>query len=95
MLGVHSSLNYGGFLLWVGLDQCLLKFFWLVGLVSVFWWLELGLVYQKCSAMSSSVLGFGMTLGSLSTNAEGCIPVLLKYWHGASDSGACWPSGEV
>lgn len=63
--------------------------------VSVSWWMELGLVYQKNIVMSSSVLGFGMTLGSLSTNAQGCVLVLLKYWHGTSGSGACWPSGEA
>ena len=72
MLGVHSPLNYGVCLLWVRLHQCLLKVFWLVGLVFVFWWMELGLVYLKCSAMSGRVLGFGMTLGSLSTNVQ-CI----------------------
>ena len=33
MLGVHSPLNYGVCLLWVRLDQCFLKVFWLVGLV--------------------------------------------------------------
>ena len=34
-----------------------------------------------------------MTLGSLSANEWGCVPVLLVVWHGASSTGACWPLG--
>ena len=55
----------------------------LVGeLVSVFWWLELGLFSLECSGVSGSecwgVYGFGMALGSLSFNAQGCGPALLE-----------------
>ena len=34
-----------------------------------------------------------MTLGSLSANGWGCVPVLLVVWHGVSSTGACWPLG--
>ena len=41
--------------------------------------------------MSSSVFcgvyGFGMALGSPSANVQGCVPVLLKNYHGASATG--------
>ena len=29
-------------------------------------------------------------LGTLSANVKGCAPVLLKDWHGAFSTGACW-----
>ena len=32
-----------------------------------------------------------MTLGSLYTEAQGCVPVLLENLHGMSCSGTCWP----
>ena len=31
-----------------------------------------------------------MTLGSLSANGWGCVPVLLVVWHRVSSTGACW-----
>ena len=34
-----------------------------------------------------------MILVSLSANGWGCVPVLLVVWHGASNTGACWPLG--
>ena len=43
-------------------------------LVSVFWWVELDLFSLKCNEVSSrefwGVYGFGMTLSSLSFNAQ-------------------------
>ena len=77
--------------LWrVGLD--LVKLYWLGGLVPVLWWMELDLVSLKGSVMSSSVswgdYGFGMALGSLSDNGQGCVSVLLMIWHEASSTGA-------
>lgn len=32
-------------------------------------------------------------LGTLSANVKGCAPVLLKDWHGAFSTGACWLLG--
>ena len=52
------------------------------GLTPVFWWMELDLVSLKSSAMSSGVFGvvrgFGMVLGSMSANVQGCVPIFLK-----------------
>lgn len=62
------------------------------GDVPVFWWMELGPILQKSSAMSSHVFGvygFSTALGSLSTNVQGCVPVFLKSWPGAAGTGAC------
>ena len=48
----------------------------------VFWWTELDFVSLRGSAISPSVLGgvsgFGMSLGSLSSNVQSCGPILLK-----------------
>ena len=55
---------------------------WLGELASVFWCVELGLFSLECNEVSSSefwgVCGFGMALGSLYFNAQGCVPVLLE-----------------
>ena len=68
--------------LWVGLDEWLVKVSWLGNLASVFWWVELDLLSLKCNEVSSSefwgVYGFGMTLGSLYFNVQGCVPMLLE-----------------
>ena len=76
------SLYCGGSSLWVGLDEWLAKVSWLGKLVSVFCWVELDLFSLKCSEVSSSVFwgisGFGMVLGSLSFNAQDCVPALLE-----------------
>ena len=68
--------------LWVGLDEWLVKVSWLGKLVSVFWWVELDLFSLECNEVSSSefwgVYGFGMALGSLSFNAQGCVPALQE-----------------
>ena len=70
-----------------------MKVSWLGRLVPVFWWMELGLIFLKSSAMSSHVFegvyGFSTALGSQSTNVQGCVPVFLKDWHGASGTGDC------
>ena len=62
--------------------QWLVKVSWLGELVSVFWWVELDLFSLECNDMSTSefwgIYKFGMTLGSLSFNVQGCIPVLLE-----------------
>ena len=59
----------------------------------VFWWLGLDLVQLVGRAASGgvflSVCELSMTLGSLSANRWGCVPVLLVVWHGASSTGAC------
>ena len=61
----------------------------------VFWWMRLDLVFLVGSAVPGgvfwSVSELSMTLGSLSANGWGCVPVLLVVWHGASNTGACWP----
>ena len=48
----------------------------------MFWWVELDLFSLKCNEVFSSeflgVCGFGMALGSLSFNAQGCVPALLE-----------------
>ena len=48
----------------------------------MFRWVELDLFSLECNEVSSSeLLGvyvFGMTLGSLYFNAQGCVPVLLE-----------------
>ena len=65
--------------------------------VSVFWWMELDFFSLVCNEMSSNELrdvsGFGVTLGSLYIEAQGCAPVLLENLHGMSCSGTCWPLG--
>ena len=47
--------------------------------------------------MASNVLwdvsGFGLTLGSLSTEAQGYVPALVDNLHGMPCSGTCWPLG--
>ena len=37
------------------------------------------------------VSGFGVTLGRLYIEAQGCVPVLLENLRGMSCSGVCWP----
>ena len=62
-----------------GLAKWLVKVFWLGKLVYVFWRVELDLFSLEFNELSSSefwgVYGFGMALGSLYVNAQGCIPV--------------------
>ena len=72
----------GGSSLWVGLDKWLVKVSLLVKLASVFWWVELDILSLEYNEVSSSefwgVYGFGVALGSLSVNAQGCVPALLE-----------------
>ena len=92
-----SSFYCGVSSLWVGLYRWLVKVSWLGKLVSVFWWMELDFFSLVCNEMSSNELrdvsGFGVTLGSLYIEAQGCAPVLLENLHGMSCSGTCWPLG--
>ena len=50
----------------------------------MFWWVELDLFSLECNEVSSSefwgVCGFGMTLGSLYFNAQGCVNISLHFW---------------
>ena len=77
-----------------GLDYWFVKVSWSGELVSVFWWVELNLFSLKCNEVSSSefwcVCGFGMDLGSLSFNSQGCVSALLENYHSVSCSGTCW-----
>ena len=67
---------------WFGLDKWLVKISWLGKLVSVFWWVKLNLFSLEDNEVSSSefqgVCGFGVTLGSLYFNAQGCVSTLLE-----------------
>ena len=66
----------------MGLLEWLVKVSWLGKLVSVFWWVELDLFSLECNEVSSSeflgVYVFGMTLGSLYFNTQGCVLALLE-----------------
>ena len=48
----------------------------------MFWWLELDLFSLECNEVSCmkfwGICGFGVTLGSLYFNAQGCVPALLE-----------------
>ena len=65
--------------------------------MSMFWWVELDFFSLECNEVSSNELrdvnGFGVTLGSLYIEAQGCVPVLLENLHGMSCPGTCWPLG--
>ena len=54
--------------------------------MSVFWWVELDLVFLVGRATSGGVFWcvceLSMILGSLSALGWGCVPVLLDVWHG-------------
>ena len=56
--------------------------------------MELDLFSLECNEVSSSgfgdVYGFGVTLGNLYFNAQGCVPALLENLCGMSCSGTCW-----
>ena len=96
--GSVGPLNCGVCSLCLGLDQWLVKVSWLGELASVFWWVELGLFSLECNEVSRSefwsVYGFGMALGRLSFNVQGCVPVLLENYHGVSCTVTCWPLGS-
>ena len=49
---------------------------------------------MKCPVMSYEMsMVFGVTLGSLYIEAQGCVPVLLENLCGMSCSGTYWPLG--
>ena len=56
----------------------------------VFWWVRLDLEAAS-SDVFWGVCELSMTLGRLSANGWGCVPVLLVVQHGASSTGVCWP----
>ena len=64
----------------VGLVAC--QGFLLGEFAPVFWWVKLDLFSLKCNEVSSSefwgIDGFGMALGILSFNAQGCVPALQE-----------------
>ena len=72
----------------MGLYRWLVKASWLGKLVSVFWWVELDFSSPECNEVSSNELGdasgFGVALGSLYIEAQGCVPVLLENLRGMS-----------
>ena len=92
-----SSLYCGVSSLWMGLYRWFVKVSWLGKPVSVFWWVELDFFSPQCNEVSSNELwdvsGFGVTLGSLYIEAQGCVSVLLENLCGMSCSGTCWPLG--
>ena len=94
-----SSLYCGVSSLWVGLYLWLVKVSWLGKLVLVFWWVELDFFSLKCNEVSSNELldvsGFGVTLGNLYIETQGCVPVLLESLCGMSCTGTCWPLGAA
>ena len=61
----------------------------------VFFWMSLDLVFLLGRTTSSGVFwgvsDLFMTLGNLSANGWGCVPVLLVVWHWVSSTVACWP----
>ena len=65
----------------------------------VFWWMRLDVVSLVGRSMSGGVFwGVGdliISLGSLSANGWGCVPVLLVVWHRVSSTVACWSLGEA
>ena len=68
-----------------------------MGLVPVFWWAGLDHILLVGSAVVGGVFwgvcDLSVTLGSLSANEWGCVPVLLVVWPVTSSTGACWPLG--
>ena len=91
-----SSLYCGISSLWVGFYRWLVKVYWLGKLLSVFWWVELDF-FSLGNDVSSNELrdvsGFGVTLGSLYSEAQGCVSVLLENLRGMSCSGTFLPLG--
>ena len=87
-----GSLYYGVSLLWVRLYQWLVKVYWLGNLCqcSGGWsWISSLWSAMKCLVTLCDVSGFGVTLGSLCIETQGCVPVLLENLHGMSCSGTC------
>ena len=61
------------------------------------WWAELDFFSLECNEVYSNELwdvsGFGVTLGSLYIEGQGCVPVLPENLCGMSCSGTCRPLG--
>ena len=61
--------------------------------------MELDFFSLERNELSSNELldvnGFGVTLGSLYNEAQGCVPLLLENLRGMSCSGTCWLLGGV
>ena len=55
--------------------------------------MELDFFFLECNEVSRNVSGFGVTLGSLYIETQGCVPVLLENLCGMSCSGTGWPLG--
>ena len=83
--------------LWVGLEEWLVKVFWLGRLVLGFWWVELDLFSLECNEVSRSefwgVYGFGVTFGHLYFCAQGYVPFFVGElaWYVFSET--CWLLG--
>ena len=64
---------------------------------SVFWWMELRIIFLKSldmsTGMSWGIYMLGITLSNLSAMGEGCVSVLLMVWHEAFSTGDFWPLG--
>ena len=82
---------------WLRFVQWVVSASWLRGLVPVYCWMWLDLVFLVGRTESGGVFGgvceLSMILGSLSANGWFCVPVLLVVWHGASSTGAYWLLG--
>ena len=69
------------------------------GIVPVFWWMRLDLVFLVGRSTSGGVFwgvcGLIMILGSLSANGLDCVPVLLVVWHRVSCTVVCWLLSEA
>ena len=79
---------------WLWLVQWVVSASWWRGLVLVFWWVRLDLVFLVSRCTSGGVFwgvcDLIMILGRLSANGWGCVPVLLGVWHRVSSTIACW-----
>ena len=79
----------------MGLYQWFVKVSWLGKLVSMFWLVELDFFSLESNEVFSNELrdvsGFGVTLGSLYIETQGCVSVLLENLCGMSWCGTCWP----
>ena len=77
----------------VSLVQGLVQASWWEGLVPVLCWVELSLFPLMGRAASGGVFWgvceLSMTLGSLSADGWGCVPVLLVIWREVFSTGAC------
>ena len=71
----------GGYSLWVGLDEWLVKVSWFEKHASVFWWVELDLFSLECNEVSSSEFWVSMSLAWLWI---ACILMLTAVFLG------CW-----